>query len=1288
MYENYNHTQVNIPGYEVCYFRNICNLLIPYPKDDLDYIPIHKGNYYIPETDIVIYTTLRGENNLCPIPYKVDPINNKITIDKKYKQYKLYYGSKNQFIYKRLPLLGFTQEIPLPYDFRTGYNENNYFVFLNGRLLNKALYKIIIPTMETNKIKDKVLYFTNILDKNDVVDLFYISNGNYSRINGIGDLVVKAFSVIATEPIQRDFIIPLPYKNYPIDVEGYNSFLVFKHTLQVPTSKYKILKNKNDEYYIQLLDVDEYLNYGDKLTFIFPYYKSEEETEDALSKTNALKFVTVYKVLDSDSKTVVFNSSEIGNVKDKAAIYVFKNSELVDPSEYTVTSSNTIEFKNTVLANTQISMVIESDKNNINANSLFLDYFNIPIMTDGQWSINLPKIDSPKSYLFFRKSKLIPKTNYKISDGKLILGRDYNDLKAGEVITAVYTTDGSDSSNSVNFYEYNSIVDNTGSATIKNDIGIHYTKSNTFVFVNDVYIPNNYYTIIGNTFSFNTDKVVENDNVTVYLIYKTVNQSRISTDLTLDSNLYVRFIERTIKSTKDNQTSFDIPYLGSQVGKPKKDIPFLVFIRGIFIPESQYTISNDKIQFNSDTYVSIRKFDEINFEFCYENEFNVISKKELTASFSFSVGEEKRVYYTFVEDPKIHYDLTKKKDITDITAVTYTVDGKNNVLNGIKEIAIDSNEVLNNKETWYTVEGDTTAVLNKALNIKLNSTSIDSPIVYSQPIDLGDRIMVFYSGVYMDPSRYTIDKYNRQIVFNEEDVETDYKNKKVNIVCLYSGSSSSESIGYVPKSGYLTFDETKMDRNLNNELMMVFVNGMLVPKSKLYDLTNSLKKITRDIKSRYDLNIIKCSPVISELEPLYNPDIGLKYSVVINQTPNQRIYVTCNGKTYNSSFIALANSKISVTIKADKGYKAGNISINGNKVSSYTLDKETTITASAATKLATGKVNITNPYNNQIIQVTSNGKEYTESFEDTVGSKISVKAICSREGYTPGELNITSGTISNTPINITITAPTANKIKFEILNKNLKHQKVYVTINNNNKVLKSRAQAPIKYTDIPYGSKFLLEIIPNDGYISDDHVGPFISGKWYTVDYAYPLDNLIANETKEATKKTIKVLAVDNETITVYIWSKYGSKKDAYVVKGNDKTINVYEGYYYEAEVKSNNYGYTAGELIVYNGDRTGIVKNNITITAEPVIKELSSVIVTREDNTSDYYSIKVITSDNYSPLSEGIYKMQSGITYYAEVSLHNEVIYTSSDEIVQNGTNTITLLQDGTVDITVEENE
>ena len=87
----------------------------------------------------------------------------------------------------------------------------NYFVFVNGRLLNSAFYKVLIPNLEDNRIENKVLYLSKPISSDDTLDVFYIGNNAFTRINGTGDLVVKPFRVKATEPIQRLFKIPKPY---------------------------------------------------------------------------------------------------------------------------------------------------------------------------------------------------------------------------------------------------------------------------------------------------------------------------------------------------------------------------------------------------------------------------------------------------------------------------------------------------------------------------------------------------------------------------------------------------------------------------------------------------------------------------------------------------------------------------------------------------------------------------------------------------------------------------------------------------------------------------------------------------------------------------------------------------------------------------------------------------------------------------------------------------------------------------------------------------------------------
>lgn len=1286
---SYDNSQVNIPGYEVCYFRNICNLLIPYPVDtDLDYLPISKGHYYIPASDIVIYTTIRGENNLCPIPYTVDTINNKIIIDPKYKKYKLYYGSRNQFRYKRLPVLEGSQEVPLSNEFRSGYNENNYFVFLNGRLLNKAFYKILIPSLDNNKIRDKVLYLTNPLKITDILDVFYISNAGYNRINGLGDLVVKAFKVKATEPIQRDIDIPLPYKDYPIasTTSNHDSFMVFKHGVRLDYDKYAVLHDEEtNRSYIRLLDIDDYLNYDDDITFIFPYYKSDDETDDSISKSNVLKFSTVYKTVDTDTKTVTINPIDSDhNITNTNALYIFKNTELVDQSDYSITGTNAITFNDTIKAGTQISIIVETNRDNLSTNEVIMEYFNLPVTTDGQWSFTLPESDIEKSYLFFRNGKVIPDSDYSVSNGKLILGREHNDLHAGENITAVYSKDGGDFKSSLNFYFCSSTVDSNLEAVVSNDAGLRYTTDNSIVFVNNGFIPSSYYKISGNTIKFTDTRIKEDDDVSIVLFYKAINQHRLPVQLTESSSTYTKFIVHTMTANEDNQIAFDIPYPGSNLDEPDFDVPFMLFLRGLFIPATQYVIdkSTHVLRFNSTSYVEIHNGDILEFVFCYGNVFAPIQKTEYTAKL-FSSGAAGSLYY--IEMPSgNNVDISDASHITDTNKTYYTMnnDSTSYIINGMPQLSDGDTPTDENTLSWYTIHNEN--VSKNEDNLPPNT--VYSPIDYLEPINLSERLLVFYSGTYVEPERYVINRYNRTIFFKDI---TGANGKDVNIVSFHTGNASTGSIGYVPKSGYLLLDESKMDRNLNKKLMMVFVNGILVPKSNIYDLSNNLKKITRDIKSRYDLNIINASPLVTEFKPLYNPKYDMQYNINIVQTPNQRITVrTESGEEYNSSFTVAKDSTIYLSIEPSYGYIAGEITVNGeNRDSVYGITSDLTITATTATKAALANVTVTNNYDNQTLVVTCNGKDYTSSFKGEVGSKITAKAYASREGYTPGNITISNPTITSSGVTVSITKPVVSTFKFAVLNKNLDNQDIFVYIKdeNTNTVLANNVKAPMSLDNVPFGSKFEFKAIPKAGYTPTNNIGVFTTNKPYIADYMYPLDNLIPGEASKYVYKTITISPIEHEVIYFYTWSDYTEKKMYKAVYGeNDVVAKVPVGFKYEIIIETD-YGYSQGRL-VSEIPLVGTIENNMTITTETPILNKPVVVVTRDDSTSSIYTIKVITGDNFAPLTEGVYEISEGTLLYAQVYQHNVLVYTSNDAVVQEGTNIITLLNDGTVSIALVE--
>lgn len=1197
----------NIPGYEVCYFRNICNEVIPYPEDGLDYLPIKDNNYYIPENDIVIYTTVKGENNLCPIKYTIDRINNKILVDPKYKKYKLYYGSRNQFLYQRIPLQFPVQSIPLPYKFRTGYNENNYFIFVNGRLLNSAFYKVLIPNLEDNRIENKVLYLSKPISSDDTLDIFYIGSNAFTRINGTGDLVVKPFKVKATEPIQRLFKIPKPYKDYPVN--DYNAFMVFKHGTRISTDKYNIVSiynrtTESDDYYIDLLDIDEYLIYDDDLVFIFPYYKAEWETTNALSKTNPLKFITLYKKTTSNTNQVVFDSSSIGDFTNDEFIYVFKETKLLNTDEYSVVGKNTIHFNEAIPANTELAVVIESDKDDITNDSTLLNYINIPVMTDGQWSFNLPG-DNFDEYILFRNGELLPKTHYSISNKKLILGRNYNDLVAGDILTAVYANDGSENLNNVNFHEYIVTAKADNEVIIPNDIGIRYTEENIIVFINNRFIANKFYNIIGNTLVFDDNIVSEGSTANIYLAYKTIDATDVNYNLSKSS--IIQFIEQNNTVATDNQSTFNIIYPDS-LPDYVVDCPVLVFIRGILVADSNYTIIKDEenttavLKLNKKYYSALKQGDRIDFVFCYLPASGSVSKKE---------------YET-----------------------------------------------------------------------KLTSKTVQLPYVYAEPIELSERVLIFINGSFIESDNYTIDKIKRTITLND-DMEVD-SNSNLNAVFLYTGSNNSGSVGYVPQSGYLFFDEHTIDRNLNNEMMMVFVNGLLVPKSEIHDVSNSLKKITRNIKTRYDLNIITCSPLVTEFKKLYDPENNsLKYRFEIIQTPNQVIKVSIDDKVYYNSFAYKSGeiSKFKIEVIPNKGYTAGNYTVDGQTNFNLTwLDDNHTITATPATKGTMGKVIIKQSLN-QMISITCNGKTYNTDFEDLVGSTLTSNIVATRDGFTPGNVSMTNTKIINGTVTVSANNATIETFSLNILDKNLDNQDVYIKITdpNTGKVIANNTKAPCSLNNIPFGSKFIIYAKAKDGYRIGSNVGPYKLNQMYFIDYKYPLDNLVVDPVSKITYHTVTMTPANNVTLVMYNWDEYnGDGKTRYECRDTVQKIKIADGSIYEFDVEPD-YEYISGNIISSTGELAGIVNSDISVTTEDAVRELPFVFIEREKNTSDLYSIKVEFADNYQAASEGIYRISEGTSYTARCILHG-VVNDSLNGIVESGVNRIILTQNGTIRITKEE--
>lgn len=1241
-------TIANNDYFEICYFRNILNRVFPVYREKYPYAKIildnqeivHRENqepvyirldlpelkitndgilynmdlsedryYYIPKDDLLIFTDKLGDNNLYPVIYTIDEVNNKIEIDPKYGNTNLFFGSVRQFLYQRIPLYEATsQSIPIPYTFRTGYNPDNYHVFLNGNLLDKSYYRILVPTLTDGRIKNKTLYFVKPIKNTDRLDLFYIG-GTASYMNASGNLVVKSFKVKATDTNQKRFLVPLPYGNYPVD---YDTFMVIKHSLRMSTDKYKIYQtirkveiNESEEKeivtsYIELVDQDDYLIPGEELVFIFPYYKSELETVNEPTDDNMLQFITRYKKVTTATNVVEFDSDFLGHVNDSRYIYIFKDTELVPRNDYNLSSINTITFKDIIPANTEICMVIETDRYNINYNNIQLHFTDIPVVTYGQISLDLPYSDNKDAFIFFKNNKIIDSNSYDIIGNKLVFGREDNDLVAGEIITAIYATDNLDNSNNISFKSYTIKVIEDNKVDIPNFNNIRYIESNILVFVDNKFIPNTKFNVAGNTINFNSGIAQINDVVNIYIAYKTINTDRVVYNLSNTES--IKFTEVKETAYMDNQTEINIPY-PTRLSTYFNDYNFILFIRGAFVPETDYTISEDRNTVTLiNTYQKLLTDDEITFVFCHNYNLASVSKKEYT-----------------------------------------------------------------------------TTLLSSQTDVQL-------PTVYTRAVDLMNKVMVFYGGTFIDQSRYTIDKNTRVLKLTNLPYDDELQ-RKITVVFFYTANTETGSIGLIPQSGYISFNEHYIDRNLNREMYMVFINGKKVTKSNITDVTNSIKKINTDIKSRYGLAIWNCSPLITEFKEFYDKDLyAERYIVTIENTSNQSICVTCNGIEYYSTFDAKYGDYFTIKTIPDYGYIGGKTYIDNDEATYGNVFSDINISAMTATKGTFRTVTI-NQKDNQYIKVKCNGIEYTNTFREIEGSPIEISLTEIRDGYIPGILSISGvntvndnevykGTIGNSDIIIDVSDATILDIPFRVLDENMFAQSIKVEFINKDNDVYAIYSTPGTSTTIPFGTRmrFLLEST-NDLYMHGNNVGPFKVNKYYMADYKYPLNDLIPDSVHKIEKYLVKINQSPNQMLYVDTYPDLKDVNNSINKVRHVKDFYVGNNEYYMVGVEAN-YGYTPGMINVSTDRMSGIASGPIEISVSDAI--VDTVILTINIERLATGNITVNLDDGQS-LGKGGYIIQRGST--CEIKTNINGIINIQSYIADEDT-TIILRNDNSVSI------
>ena len=168
---------------------------------------------------------------------------------------------------------------------------------------------------------------------------------------------------------------------------------------------------------------------------------------------------------------------------------------------------------------------------------------------------------------------------------------------------------------------------------------------------------------------------------------------------------------------------------------------------------------------------------------------------------------------------------------------------------------------------------------------KENVYEYELPSPFNKLLDLNMRYRVYYDRrlLFGDTAyEYSINKYTGIISFDKEDFKIE-EGKEITIIVFYTGTKYTTSIPILPMSGYVYFKKHEIDRNYNKDLCCFFLNGKLVNRDNIIKMSNNIYKISKDLKSRYNIEVMNTSPKIPDLIPFYKK--GRKNSI-----PKQYIY--------------------------------------------------------------------------------------------------------------------------------------------------------------------------------------------------------------------------------------------------------------------------------------------------------------------------------------------------------------------------------------------------------------
>ena len=224
------------------------------------------------------------------VPFTVDDQGN-VIVDEYYNDTNLLYTTKNQFKYCYRMINKPTVKFRLTKDFEASVNQDQYLVFVNGRILNREFYRLIYPKID-NEFTDPYIYTRIKLKPGDKIEVVY-GPIEFKSLDYSGNLITKMISLTLKND-QIGIQVPYPFKMYSYK----HNFILFMNGVYVDPDRYKVVKDK-------LVFTDgTVMMTGNEMTFTFVYDKSEElESCIYINNVNDIYMESVSIPVESDGQT-------------------------------------------------------------------------------------------------------------------------------------------------------------------------------------------------------------------------------------------------------------------------------------------------------------------------------------------------------------------------------------------------------------------------------------------------------------------------------------------------------------------------------------------------------------------------------------------------------------------------------------------------------------------------------------------------------------------------------------------------------------------------------------------------------------------------------------------------------------------------------------------------------------------------------------------------------------------------------------------------------------------------